>query len=134
MTIPETGDNPFKWKQFSHDIILWSVRWYCQFALTYRDLVMMMEERGLSASHTTIMRWVHQYATEIKKRLKKFLKTSNDSYRIDETYIRVKGVWHYLYRAVDSEGSTLEPIPIITFLFFFAFSASFNPLFFSLVF
>lgn len=97
MTIPETGDNPFKWKQFSHDIILWSVRWYCQFALTYRDLVMMMEERGLSASHTTIMRWFHQYATEIKKRLKKFLKTSNDSYRIDETYIKVKGIWHYLY-------------------------------------
>jgi transposase-like protein len=108
MTIPETDDNPFKWKQFSHDIILWSVRWYCQFALTYRDLVMMMEERGLSASHTTIMRWVHQYATEIKKRLKKFLKTSNDSYRIDETYIKVKGVWHYLYRAVDSEGNTLD--------------------------
>jgi transposase-like protein len=108
MTIPETDDNPFKGKQFSHDIILWSVRWYCQFALTYRDLVMIMEERGLSASHTTIMRWVHQYATEIKKRLKKFLKTSNDSYRIDETYIKVKGVWHYLYRAVDSEGNTLD--------------------------
>ena len=84
MSIPETEDNPFKWKQFSHDIILWSVRQYCQFALTYRDLVMMMEERGLSASHTTIMRWVHQYATEIKKCLKKFLKASNDSYRIDE--------------------------------------------------
>jgi len=56
MTISKTDDNPFKWKQFSYDIILWSVRWYCQFALTYRDLVMVMEERGLSASHTTIMR------------------------------------------------------------------------------
>ena len=54
--ILETEDNLFKWKQFTCEIILWSVRWYCQFALTYRDLVMMMEERGLSASHTTIMR------------------------------------------------------------------------------
>jgi len=108
MTTSEIDDNPFKWKQFSHDIILWSVRWYCNFALTYRDLVMMMEERGLSASHTTIMRWVHQYSPELKKRLKKFLKQSNDPYRIDETYIKVKGIWHYLYRAVDSEGNTLD--------------------------
>jgi len=108
MTTSEIDDNPFKWKQFSHDIILWSVRWYCNFALTYRDLVMMMEERGLSASHTTIMRWVHQYSPELKKRLKKFLKQSNDSYRIDETYIKVKGIWYYLYRAVDSEGNTLD--------------------------
>lgn len=68
----------------------------------------MMQQRGLSACHTTIMRWVHQYAKEFKKRLKKFLKTSNDSYRIDEIYIEVKGVWHYLYKAVDSDGNTLE--------------------------
>jgi len=104
----EAYDNPFKWKHFSDEIILWAVRWYCQFGLTYRDLVMMMAERGLSACHTTIMRWVHQYAVEFKKRLKKFLKRSNDSYRIDETYIKVKGKWHYLYRAIDSEGNTLD--------------------------
>ena len=108
MTTSKIDDNPFKWKQFSHDIILWSVRWYCNFALTYRDLVMMMEERGLAASHTTIMRWVHQYSPELKKRLKKILKQSTDSYRIDETYIKVKGIWHYLYRAVDSDGNTLD--------------------------
>ena len=104
----EAGSNLFKWKHFSDEIILWTVRWYCQFALTYRDLVMMMAERGLSACHTTIMRWVHQYAPEFKKRLKKFLKLSNDSYRVDETYIKVKGVWHYLYRAIDSDGNTLD--------------------------
>lgn len=101
-------DNPFKWKHFSGEIILWVVRWYCQFALTYRDLVMMLQERGLLVCHTTIMRWVHQYAIEFKKRLKRFLKLSNDSYRVDETYIKIKGKWHYLYRAVDSEGNTLD--------------------------
>ena len=101
-------DNQFKWKHFSQEIILWAVRWYCQFALSYRDLVIIMAERGIFASHTTIMRWVHQYAVELKKRLKKFLKMSNDSYRIDETSIKVKGRWHYLYRAVDSDGNTLD--------------------------
>ena len=104
----DSEDNPFKWRHFADEIILWAVRWYCQFALTYRDLVMMMQERGLSACHTTIMRWVHQYAKEFKKRLKKFLKLSNDSYRVDETYIKIKGKWHYLYRAVDSDGNTLD--------------------------
>ena len=108
MTNLESSNNPFKWKHFSNEIILWAVRWYSQFALTYRDLVIMMAERGLSACHTTMMRWVHQYAGEFKKRLKKFLKMSNDSYRVDETYIKIKGVWHYLYRAVDSEGNTLD--------------------------
>ena len=108
MSDSEIHDDPFKWKHFSEEIILWTVRWYCEFALTYRDLVIMMAERGHSACHTTIMRWVHQYAVEFKKRLKKFLKMSNDSYRIDETYIKVKGKWHYLYRAVDSKGNTLD--------------------------
>lgn len=108
MTILDCEDNPFKWKYFTGEIILWVVRWYSQFALTYRDQVMMMQERGLSACHTTIMRWVHQYAKEFKKRLKIFLKMSNDSYSLDETYIKVKGVWHYLYRAIDSDGNALD--------------------------
>lgn len=108
MANSDSEDNPFKWKHFADEVILWAVRWYCQFALTYRDLVMMMQERGLSACHTTVMRWVHEYAKEFKKRLKKFLKLSNDSYRVDETYIKIKGVRHYLYRAVDSDGNTFD--------------------------
>ena len=101
-------ENPFKWKHFSCDIILWGVRWYCQFALSYRDLVLMMAERGLPISHTTIMRWIHQYAPELKKRMKKHLRMTNDSWRVDETYVKIKGKWPYLYRAVDSEGNTLD--------------------------
>ena len=98
----------FKWKHFSGEIIVWAIRWYCQFAVSYRDLVIMAKERGVPIVHTTMMRWVHMYAPSLKKRLKRFLKISNDSWRIDETYIKVKGVWHYLYRAVDSEGKTLD--------------------------
>jgi IS6 family transposase len=68
----------------------------------------MMAERGLSVDHTTIYRWVQQYAPEIEKRCRPHLKTTTDSWRVDETYVKVKGVWMYLYRAVDSQGKTLE--------------------------
>ncbi|KFM95251.1 transposase IS66 family protein [Bacillus clarus] len=67
-----------------------------------------MEERSLSISHTTIMRWVHQYGPELDKRIRRYLKQTNDSWRVDETYIKVKGQWMYLYRAVDSEGNTVD--------------------------
>ncbi|SEB14221.1 DDE domain-containing protein [Bacillus nitratireducens] len=67
-----------------------------------------MEERGLSISHTTIMRWVHQYGPELDKRIRRYLKQINDSWRVDETYIKVKGQWMYLYRAVDSNGNTID--------------------------
>jgi len=98
----------FKYKQFEGEVILWSVRWYSQFALSYRDLVIMATERGLSVAHTTLMRWVHEYSPKLEKKVKAHLKKSNDSYRVDETYIKIKGEWKYLYRAVDSKGDTLD--------------------------
>src|SRR5690349_594594 len=99
---------PFKWRHFQADIILQCVRWYLRYALSYRDLEEMMRERGLSIDHTTIYRWVQAYAPELEKRCQPHLKASNDSWRVDETYIKVKKVWTYLYRAVDSQGNTLE--------------------------
>ena len=101
-------ENLFKWKHYQPDIILLTVRWYLRYNLSFRDLVEMMEERGLSISHTTIMRWVHQYGPELDKRIRRHLKQTNDSWRVDETYIKVKGQWMYLYRAVDSEGNTID--------------------------
>jgi transposase, IS6 family len=98
----------FKWKHYQSDIILLTVRWYLRYNLSFRDLVEMMEERGLSMAHTTIMRWVHQYGPEMDKRIRRQLKKTNDSWRVDETYIKVKGQWMYLYRAVDSEGNTID--------------------------
>jgi transposase-like protein len=68
----------------------------------------MMLERGLKVDHSTINRWVHKYAPELDKRCRPHLKPTNDSYRVDETYIKVKGNWTYLYRAVDSKGDTIE--------------------------
>lgn len=97
-------DNLFKWRQFEPELILLCVRWYLRYALSYRDLEEMMCDRGLSVDHTTIFRWVQRYAPELDKRCRPFLKRTNDSYRIDETYVRVRGSWKYLYRGVDSYG------------------------------
>jgi transposase-like protein len=98
----------FKWKHYQPDIILLTVRWYLRYSLSFRDLVEMMEERGLSIAHTTIMRWVHQYGPELDERVRRHLQSTNDSWRVDETYVKVKGQWLYLYRAVDSGGNTID--------------------------
>jgi transposase, IS6 family len=84
------------------------VRWYLRYALSYRDLEEMMQERGLSVDHTTIFRWVQRYAPELEKRCRPHLRSTNDSYRVDETYVKIKGKWYYLYRAVDSTGQTID--------------------------
>jgi len=67
-----------------------------------------MAERGIKVDHTTIMRWVHQYSPEIEKKIRRHLRPTNDSWRVDETYIKVKGEWKYLYRAVDSDEDTID--------------------------
>lgn len=98
----------FKWKQFSGEIILWLVRWYCRYALSYGDLKEMAQERGLTLEQSTIMRWVHEYSVELEKRVQPHLKMTHSSTHIDETYIKIKGNWHYLYRSVDKYGQTVD--------------------------
>ncbi len=103
-----TSSELFKWRHFKPEIILLNVRWYLRYSLSYRDLEEMMLERGLKVDHTTIFRWVQAYSPEMDKRCRPYLRPTNDSWRVDETYIKIKGVWKYLYRAVDSEGNTLD--------------------------
>lgn len=67
-------ENVFKWKHYQPDMILFIFRWYLRYNLSFRDLVEMMEERGLFLSHTTVMRWVHQYGVEFDKRIRHHLK------------------------------------------------------------
>jgi transposase-like protein len=90
------------------EIILLCVRWYLRYALSYRDLEEMMQERGLHVDHTTIYRWVQSYAPELDRRCRPHLTATRDSWRVDETYVKIKKEWMYLYRAVDSQGKTLE--------------------------
>ena len=98
----------FKWRQFEPEMILLAVGWYLRFSLSYRDVEELLAKRGLSVDHVTVWRWVQRYAPEIQRRLRPRLRPTNDSWRVDETYIRVKGKWRYLYRAVDSSGATLD--------------------------
>ncbi|HEY9697122.1 MAG TPA: IS6 family transposase [Trichocoleus sp.] len=98
----------FKWRHFLPDTILLNVRWYCRYALSYRDLEEMMQEREVEVDYSTINRWVLKYAPELDKRIRRYLKPTNDSWRVDETYIRVKGRWCYLYRAIDEDGNLVD--------------------------
>ena len=102
------ASQPFKWHHFQAEILLLCVRWYLQYPQSNRDLKEMMLERGLHVDHTTIYRCVHHYAPELEKRCRPDLKVTNDSWRVDETYIKVKKVWLYLYRAEDPQVNILE--------------------------
>jgi transposase-like protein len=101
-------DELFKGRHFDHEIIVLCVRWSLRYKLSFRDLVEMMAERGLSLAHTTIMRWVQRYVPEFEKRWNRFARPVGQSWRVDETYVKIKGRWTYLYRAVDKEGKTVD--------------------------
>ena len=101
----------FSGRHYPQDVILWAVRWYCRYGVSYRDLEEMLTERGIPVDHTTIYRWVQKYGPELDKRTRWYRQTSplvSDSWRVDETYIRVGGRWCYLYRAVTKHGRTLD--------------------------
>src|ERR1700688_745216 len=108
MLLASSVSGLFKWRQFEPEVILLAVGWYLRFSLSYRDVEELLAERGLHADHVTVWRWVQRYAPEMERRLRSRLKQTNDSWRVDETYIRVKGKWVYLYRAVDSRGATID--------------------------
>ena len=93
--------NPlFAGRWFEDDIILLCLRWYFRFKISYRDLVEMLSERGLIIAHTTILRWVVRYAETCEKRWRRFERPVDGSWRVDETFIKVRGQLTYLYRAV----------------------------------
>src|SRR6202051_295855 len=101
-------DELFKGRHFDREIIVLCVRWYLRYKLSFRDLVEMMAERGLSLAHTTIMRWIQRYVPEFERRWNRFTRPAGLSWRVDETYVKIKGRWIYLYRAVDKEGKTVD--------------------------
>jgi transposase-like protein len=98
----------FKGRHFDREIVVLCVRWYLSFKLSFRDLVAMMNERGVGLAHTTILRWVQHYTPEFEKRWKRYARTIGGSWRMDETYVKVRGEWVYLYRAVDKAGKTVD--------------------------
>jgi len=106
--MPISSTNPFKGRHYPGDVILSAVRWYLRYPLAYLHVSELLAERGLFVHASCIWRWVQAFAPELNKRCRPHLKTTNKSYRIDETYIKVKGEDRYLYRAVDSTGQTID--------------------------
>jgi IS6 family transposase len=100
--------NPFKGRHYPADVILLAVRWYLRYPLAYLHVSELLAERGLVVDASCVWRWVQVYAPESNKRSRRHLKPTRKSYRIDETYIKVKGEDRYLYRAVDSTGQTID--------------------------
>jgi transposase-like protein len=101
-------DELFAGRHFDREVIILCVCWYLRFKLSLRDLVEMMAERGLSMTHTTIMRWVQRYALEFERRWRRFAEVGGQSWRVDETYVKIRGEWRYLYHAVDRAGGTVD--------------------------
>jgi transposase, IS6 family len=106
--MPITVTNPFKGRQYPGDVILQAVRWYLRYPLAYERVSELLAERGLEVDASCVWRWVQVYSPELNKRCQPHLKLTNKSYRVDETYIKVKGQDKYLYRAVDSTGQTID--------------------------
>src|SRR3954468_4533930 len=105
---PITPEDPFHWRHEEAEIILTCVRWYLDLPLSYRNVAKLIRERGLPTHHTCVFRWVQVYSPELNKRCRPYLRRTNKSYRVHETYIKVKGESKYLYRAVDSTGQTID--------------------------
>lgn len=98
----------FSGRHFQRDMILQSVRWYLAYALSYRYIVKMMQERGFSVDHSTIHRWVVHYAPQLGQEFRRKRRKPCPRWRLDETYSKVKGVWKYYYRAVDRYGESID--------------------------
>ena len=98
----------FKGMRFPIDVILVCIRWYAAYPLSYRHLEEMMQERGVSVDHSSINRWAIRFLPLIEKMARKHKRRVGGSWRMDETYIKVKGVWKYLYRAVDKQGNAVD--------------------------
>ena len=101
-------NNPFKGRHHAGEVIILCVRWYLRYPLSYELVAELLGERGMEVDASCIWRWVQAYAPELNKRCRPHLKPVNKSYRIDETYIKVKGEDKYLYRAIDSTGQTID--------------------------
>jgi transposase-like protein len=101
-------DSVFKGRHFDRSVILLCVRWYLAYSLSLRDLEEMMAERGVQVDHATIHRWTVHYAPLLLEQFNRRKRAVTGKWHIDETYVKVRGQWRYLYRAIDSNGDTVE--------------------------
>jgi IS6 family transposase len=107
--------NPFKGRHFQRDIILWAVRWYCKYGISYRELQEMLAERGVNVDHSTIYRWVQRYAPEMEKRLRWYWRNPSDlcPWHMDETYVKVNGAAGRICTGPSTAGAALSILSLL---------------------
>ena len=99
----------FSGKQFPEEVIIMSVRWYLSYGVSYRDVEELIQDWNISLDHTTVHRWVVEYSPQLQDKVRKYLNRNfKRSWRLDETYVKVKGKWCYLYRIIDKDGDTIN--------------------------
>src|SRR3978361_392249 len=98
----------FKGSHFEREVIRWGVRWYVAYPISYRQLEEMMQERGVEVDHSTLNRWVLKYVRLLDQQFRARKRPVGSSWRMDETYVRIKGTWKDVYRAVDKAGATVD--------------------------
>jgi putative transposase len=108
MKIAKKYKNLFKKHRYSAEIIIHAVYMYCRYALSFRDIEEILNDRGIKVDHATIQRWVYKFTPIFEKEFRKRKKRVGTSWRIDETYLKVNGKWNYYYRAVDKDGYTVD--------------------------
>lgn len=106
--LKQRAKSDFRGRHFEAALIVHAVSWYLRYPLNYRDIEELFLERGLEVDHSTLNRWVLAYAPLIEKRLRQFRRPHCGSVRIEETYIRARGQWRYLYRAIDMHGEAVD--------------------------
>jgi transposase-like protein len=103
-----TDARAFRGFRFPAAVVLWAVRWYLRFPISYRDLERMLADRGVAVGHVSLYRRVQRFAPELEKRTRRHLRPCRGPWHVDETFVRVGGGWRYLYRAVDGIGQTID--------------------------
>ncbi len=99
-----TTARAFRGYRFPAEVILWAVRWYLRFGISFRDLEAMLADRGVQVDHVSLYRWVQRFAPDLERRVRRHLRPCRGPWHVDETSIRVDGQWRYLDRAVDGTG------------------------------
>ena len=94
--------------RFPPEVITLAVRWYLRFGLSYRDVEELLAERGIEVDHVTIYRWVHRFAPEFAEAARARRHIVGDRWHVDETYVKVRGTWRYLFRAIDQFGQVID--------------------------